>query len=122
MSVLASTLSKARLVVGRDFIGAWEINPDPGIPATAQDVIDDLVGASVTASIVDTDDEATVIVASADITGAVDSPSRSILLTIAAADMADITPGFYRWSVFVTLSGGEKYAVTGLGRAQVFAA
>jgi hypothetical protein len=122
MAVRASVLSKARLTVGRDFICVWGVTPDPGLPADNDDVTTDLTGATVTAAIVDTDAAATAIVPDTAITCTVDAPTRAVVMTIGADDTDALVPGVYRWSVYVTLTGGEKYEVTGLGPAQVFAA
>lgn len=111
MALPIATLAKARLVVGRDFVTGWIIDPDPSIPATTADVIADLGGATATASIVDTDAAMTVIVAAGSITTSIDAADRTIVATIAAAATAALVPGIYRWAVYVTLAGGEKYPI-----------
>lgn len=122
MALPIAIFAKSRLTVGLDFITGWTLDPDPNIPAAPGDVTTDLTGASVVASIVDTDEDATVIVASDAISGAIDADERSVVLSIAAADTADIVPGIYRWRVHIVLSGGTSTYPVATGPVQVWAA
>lgn len=105
------------IVVGCDAIAIFEIVPPDGM--TNAEVVTALTGATLTASIVDTDGS-TEVVAGASLIAEIDEGARLVQLSMTAAVTAVLTPGVYRWNVYITTSGGSVWPFA-MREAQVYA-
>lgn len=114
MPFAVGSLASDWIVRGRSYEQTVTLDPAPG--KTNADVIAALTGATCTSRIVDTDG-ATQVTAS--VSASIDAANRSITLSITAANTSSLTPGRYRWDVYVTTSGGAAIAVRIPGIAHV---
>jgi hypothetical protein len=114
----SATVHPERITVGCDALVIVTITPPSGM--TSAEVVTALTGATATAAIVDMDGS-TSIVANGSIGKSITASTRKLEMTIADTITALLTPGVYRWSVYVTTSGGTAWPVA-MGDAQVFAA
>lgn len=114
MAFPTGTLAVDSIVVGRSWEASIVLDPAPG--KVAADVVTELTGATCTARIVDTDGS-TVI--TSDIAESIDAASRTITLTLTAAQTASLVPGRYRWDVKITATDTSQWPVRMPGIAQV---
>jgi hypothetical protein len=103
------------IVVGRDYERTWTIAPATG--KSNSDVVTELTGATATVAIVDTDGS-TSILASGSITTTITAATRLLKVEIADTATSGLTPGRYRWSAYITTTGGKLWPVL-LGEAFV---
>lgn len=120
MGLPHAEFASTEITVGADFTRVVVVDPPDDGTLTEGELATLLIGATVTADLIDTDEDQTVILA---LTGALDSAAnRKISFAATDTQTADLTPGTYLWRVTVTLSTGSVIAIRPLGLANVRAA
>lgn len=104
MAFAEAILARDEIVVGKSYRRTLTLKASPAFNGGDSDLAGILTdGATATVSVVDTDPDATEILA---MTATVTAATRTVVLTATAVATAALVPGLYRWRATVTTTAG----------------